>query len=420
MPPVHPLRWRGRHPPRGQPGDPHVARQAGGHRAHLHERQHREAGSHEPPRPRRQCGEPERGEDGEGAEQGQRVAQVLVLDQLEHDERRHGRDEQEPPAADDRHAEPDRHQHGRTQTDLVAEVPRIEQEPGQRERRGLTGRGGLGEGAGVDLGTEAEQPRPEPRQAQHDRDEQGQRCPDQAPATSPQQQPQRRRHDVQRERGLGEHAEAADHPERQRGPAAREVLRGKQGGEGQRDHRGQGQVELQPQRGVDDERRCREDQPRRPADAIAAELLTEASGREHSEPEEREQHGHRRRLDRQHQRHRAGQAQHERRIERGPLEHRADVARPQILGALDRALQVVGVIPLRRAAVDRHPHRRHRDQRREDAGRQEPAAAGRHHRRPISSSEAPPGIGQRGTRADSKANNVPSTPFSGHRGRARS
>ena len=214
--PVVAARRRGGDPPRAKAGEENVGRHPGGDRAHLHDADHDQRDRGAAPQALRQRLEAQRGDDRQDAEQRQRVAQVLVADQLQHDEWCEGRHQQEPLPTHARHDEADRDERHRGQAELVAEQPQVEDQADEREDAGMARLGGLAERARVDLGAEAEQPRPEPGQAQRGGDQRGEGSARQRAAAAAQKQEHGRRRDVECERRLRQQAEPAHDAEERR------------------------------------------------------------------------------------------------------------------------------------------------------------------------------------------------------------
>ena len=368
VPPVGARGHLRRQPPGAEAGQLRVGRQPRRDRAHLHHAEHHEGDGEPPPDALGQRLEAESGQHRQRAEDRQRVAQVLVPDDLQHEERRERGDQQKPLAADHGDHEADGGQQHGGDAELIAEVLQIEDQAGPRERVGMAGLGGLGERARVDLGAEAEQARAEPRQRERGRDQRGQRGARQPAAAAADDDHQRGRQHVERERRLRQHAESAHDADGQRGAEPREVLGGHQRGQRERHHRRQRQVELEQQRRVHDERRGAEEQCRRHAGPAHAEPIAQQVHRHHADRQEHEERGGPGRLRRQHERQRASRARRQRRVERGALENRADVAGPEIARAEQRALEVVGVVPLRGTPIHGDPGGGHE-------GEHEPAEA---------------------------------------------
>ena len=269
----------------------------------------------------------------------------------------------------------------------------------------MPGFGRLPERPARDLRDEAEEPRPIPREADDHPDQQGQRRIDRtdAPAARRGRGDEDRGQHVGGERRLRQHAESEDHSHQQRPSQPDEPLGSERYHERQRDHRRQRQIELEPQRREHDERRAAEDDRGDDAFGAAGQTPPQRVNSGHADAQEREDDRlGRGRIRRRQPVHDRRGTRDDRRVKRRALHESPPIAPCQVLGAADDALEVVGVVPLGRRAVDRQPHRSDQDQGGEGRGDDRPlAGAGRavvRHRRPIRSSEAPNGSATRGTR----------------------
>ena len=189
------------------------------------------------PQARRERAEAQAREDSGDWQERQRVAKILVLEELEECKRWQDRREEEPVAPPGGHAEPEDEEEDGDEPELHREPARVQHQRRSRQRLGVARLRRLSERAARDLGGQPEKPRAIPGQTEPAADQRGQReVRKRAARSDPRGDHHERRQHVGRERRLGQHAEPQDQAGRD-GPAAMlERVGAEQDGEHQRDH----------------------------------------------------------------------------------------------------------------------------------------------------------------------------------------
>ena len=166
------------------------------------------------------------------------------------------------------------------------------------------------------------------------------------------------RSDVHEKRRFGQHPQSEDDSRDDRPRPIPAVIGGQQRGEEHGDHGRKRDVELKAQRVVHDGWRGAEQCGRDHAAGTASEPPPDDVRCCHADPQECEDHDlPERHVGRPHREEETGRARDERRVEGRAREHRAKVAAGEVAPALHGVLEVVGVVPLRRVAVDGQPDR---------------------------------------------------------------
>jgi hypothetical protein len=184
------------------------------------------------------------------------------------------------------------------------------------------------------------------------------------------------RGDVDQIRRLRQEPEADHEAERRGEGRAAEALGAEHDPEGQRDDRGERQVELEVQQREHHEGRGAEQERREQPRALIPQDAADTEDGRHSQREEGQHdrlggQGH----DGEDEVEGAGRAGHQGWVEgRVAGDRRPELALGEAPMAAQGALEVIGVVPLGRAAIDAHPDGRHRDENEEDGGEPEPGA----------------------------------------------